>query len=199
MAKLDFSDDRVRLGVLLIVLVVVLAVAGVNLWKRGSVSGAASRSGRLEYEARNLPPLEMSSLGQASDASPESSGNPFTFRPPPTPTRNLTPPPTPTPRAPRAARPTPTPDIWLNAQGTPVPPPPPFNREFIGFFGPRPHKVAAFRKTGDEPGTVEIDVAEVGEVLDDIYIVREIGLESVMIGFVGYAPSEDQRVPLSEQ
>jgi hypothetical protein len=29
--------------------------------------------------------------------------------------------------------------------------------------------------------------------------VREIGLESVLIGFVGYDPSEDTRVPLSEK
>jgi hypothetical protein len=36
-------------------------------------------------------------------------------------------------------------------------------------------------------------------VLDDIFIVREIGLESVLIGFVGYDPSEDTRVPLSEK
>ena len=39
----------------------------------------------------------------------------------------------------------------------------------------------------------------VGDVLDGIYIVREIGLESVLIGFVGYARSEDTRVPLSEK
>ena len=45
----------------------------------------------------------------------------------------------------------------------------------------------------------EIDVAMVGDVLDDIFIVREIGLESVIIGFVGYALSEDTRVPLSDK
>jgi hypothetical protein len=38
----------------------------------------------------------------------------------------------------------------------------------------------------------------VGDVLDDVFIVREIGFESVIIGFVGYDPSEDTRVPLSE-
>ena len=60
-------------------------------------------------------------------------------------------------------------------------------------------QVAAFRKEGDEPGSNEIEVAMAGSVLDGIFIVREIGLESVVIGFVGYAPSEDTRVPLSEE
>jgi hypothetical protein len=57
--------------------------------------------------------------------------------------------------------------------------------------------VAAFRRKGEDSST-EIDVAIVGTVLDGVFIVREIGLESVVIGFVGYAPSEDTRVPLSE-
>ena len=47
----------------------------------------------------------------------ESSGNPFAYRMPPTPTRNLTPPPTPTPRGPRIARPTPTPRIARGVNG----------------------------------------------------------------------------------
>jgi hypothetical protein len=59
-------------------------------------------------------------------------------------------------------------------------------------------QVAAFRKTGPDPDLAEIEVAKVGDVMDGIFIVREIGLESVMIGFVGYDPSEDTRVPLSE-
>ena len=96
-------------------------------------------------------------------------------------------------------RPTPTPRIAFGEDGQPKPPPPPFNREYIGHFGPVPMQVAAFRKKGGEPGADQIDVGAVGTVLDDVYVVREIGLESVVIGFVGYAPSEDTRVPLSEK
>ena len=199
MAKFKLSDDRVRLGALLIVLVVVLAVAGVNMWKGSGISGAVSRTDSLDYQARNLPPLEVSGIGTGTERSADSGGNPFAYRPPPTPTRNLTPQATPTPRMVRTRPPTPTPKPWMGADGREMPPPPPFNREFIGYLGPVPRKVAAFRKKGIEPGSSEIEVALVGDVLDDIYIVREIGLESVMIGFVGYAPSEDQRVPLSEQ
>ena len=76
-------------------------------------------------------------------------------------------------------------------------PPPPFNREYIGYLGPTPMLVAAFRKPGQE--TVEVEIATVGEVLDEIYIVRAIGLESVTIGFIGYDASEDTSVPLSEK
>ena len=42
-------------------------------------------------------------------------------------------------------------------------------------------------------------MAIVGDIIDDIYIVRAIGLESVTIGFVGYDVSEDTSVPLSEK
>jgi len=37
-----------------------------------------------------------------------------------------------------------------------------------------------------------------GEILDKVFIIREIGHESVLIGFVGYDSSEDTRVPLAE-
>ncbi len=57
--------------------------------------------------------------------------------------------------------------------------------------------MAAFRKGGPESN--EIEVATVGDVLDDIFIVRAIGLESVTIGFVGYDVSEDTSVPLSDK
>ena len=96
-------------------------------------------------------------------------------------------------------RPTRAPRVALGADGQPKPPPPPFNREFIGYFGPAPVLVAAFRSSAGGAGSSQIDVAVVGDVLDGIFIVREIGLESVLIGFVGYDPSEDTRVPLSEK
>ena len=84
------------------------------------------------------------------------------------------------------------------SDGSIKPPPPPFNREFIGHFGPLDFQVAAFRVRGQDPDISEIEVATVGDVLDGIYIVREIGFESVMIGFVGYDRSEDTRVALAE-
>jgi len=198
-AKSKLGNERVRMAVLLAVLAVVAVVAVIRLHGGGGIGGGRSRSGELEYEARNLRPLQTDSIGRLDDRSVESGGNPFAFRPPPTPTPNLTPQPTPIPRPTMPPRPTPTPRISIGANGQPKPPPPPFDREYIGHLGPGLMQVAAFRREGDESGSSEIDVAAEGTVLDGIFIVREIGLESVVIGFVGYAPSEDTRVPLSEK
>lgn len=197
MVDLKLSDDRVRLAVLLVIFAVVAIFAAINLWERGTISGVSARRGPIEYESRDLPPLLVDGLDSEQQLSPESSGNPFAYRLPPTPTRNLTPPPTPTPSGPVIVRPTPTPRLARGSDGELLPPPPPFNREFIGYLGPAGLPIAAFRsRAGD---TTEVEVAWVGDVLDDVFIVREIGVESVTIGFVGYAPSEDQRVPLSEK
>jgi hypothetical protein len=199
MAESKPGNERFRLAVLLTVLaVLVVAAATRYLGGRGVVSGA-SRSAKLEYQARNLQPLNIGAIGRQDDQQVDSYGNPFAFRPPPTPTPNLTPPPTPIPRPTMPPRPTPTPRIAIGENGEPKPPPPPFNREYIGHFGPVKLQVAAFRKEGDEPGSNQVEVAAAGSVLDGIFIVREIGLESVVIGFVGYATSEDTRVPLSEK
>jgi hypothetical protein len=199
MAENKPGNERARLAVLLTVLAVVVVVAAIRYLGGGGVVGGSSRSEKLEYQARNLQPLETDAIGQRDGRQMESHGNPFAFRPPPTPTPNLTPPPTPIPRPTMPPRPTATPRIAIGDDGKPKRPPPPFDREYIGHFGPGLTQVAAFRKEGDEPGSNEIEVAMVGTVLEGIFIVRAIGLESVVIGFVGYAPSEDTRVPLSEE
>jgi hypothetical protein len=199
MAETKLSNERIRLAVLLAVLAAVAVVAAIRLLGGGVIGGGGSRSGELEYEARNLQPLQTDSIGRQDEQSVESGGNPFAFRPLPTPTPNLTPPPTPIPRPTMPPRPTPTPRIAIGDDGEPKPPPPPFDLEYIGHFGPGMTQVAAFRRQNQETNSSEIDVAIVGMVLDDIFIVRAIGLESVVIGFVGYAPSEDTRVPLSEK
>jgi len=193
------GDSRVRLAVLLGILVVLVVIVGVRLWSGRSLVGGSAKSGEIDYVARNLPSLELDELSSGGDEAAGSGGNPFAYRAPPTPTPNLTPPPTPIPRPTMPPRATRAPRVALGADGQPKPPPPPFNREFIGYFGPAPFLVAAFRDGRGEPGSSQIDVAVAGGVLDDIFIVREIGLESVLIGFVGYDPSEDTRVPLSDK
>jgi hypothetical protein len=193
------SAERVRLAILLMVLAAVVIVAALRFLGGGGIDGGVSSSAKLDYQARNLQALETGAIGRQDGEDLETHGNPFAFRPPPTPTPNLTPPPTPIPRPTMPPRPTPTPRIAMGENGQPKPPPPPFDREYIGHFGPLSMQVAAFRKEAQEPGSNEIDVAVVGSVIDGIFIVREIGLESVVIGFVGYAPSEDTRVPLAEK
>ncbi len=184
--------------VLLVILAVVVTVAGIRYWGGGGMVGNRESAEGLEYTARGLPSLELVELENTTPGSADSARNPFAFGPPPTPTPNLTPPPTRPPLATRPPRPTPTPRVARGVDGQPKPPPPPFDREFIGYFGPVELQVAAFRKSNSDSGSDDIEVAAVGDVLDGIFIIREIGLESVVIGFVGYDTSEDTRVPLSE-
>ena len=145
MAEGQADNERLRLAVLLTVLAVLVVAAATRYLGGGGVVGGSSRSAKLEYQARNLQPLEMESIGRQDSHELETHGNPFAFRLPPTPTPNLTPPPTPIPRPTMPPRPTPTPRIALGEDGKPRRPPPPFDREYIGHFGPVAMQVAAFR------------------------------------------------------
>jgi hypothetical protein len=189
--------EQIRLWAAVALVSAMLVVVGVQLLRgRGSTSGGSGRD-RITYELHNLPALE--SLEPGSDAAVvQFQRNPFIYGVPPTPTpRPVTPVPT-SPPVRRTPPPTPTPRTGLGADGKIMPPPPPFNRDFLGHFGPLQLQVAAFRKQGPDAEVAEVEVAKVGDVLDGIFIVREIGYESVKIGFVGYDPSEDTRVPLAE-
>jgi hypothetical protein len=194
------DTDRRRLLVLVAVLAVVLAVAAVRFVGRGSLTGGPAAADRLDYQPHDLPPLVSLETGDATDAAGGSSRNPFAFGQRPTPTPMPV-----TPRPTLPPRPTPTP------QPTPTPrpdgktPPVPFNREFIGFFGPARLKVAAFRSPPVERGgTPKIEVSVEGGVLPDArgrdyYIVHRIGLESVEIRYVGYEEEQDYEVvPLAK-
>jgi len=198
MVEAKISGDRLRLAVL-VGLLVVVAVVGVWYWGGGSLGGESRSTGEIDYVARSLPPLEIEEAAPEDVEAAGSVANPFAFRAPPTPTKNLTPPPTRIPRPTMPPRPRPTPRRAVGLDGNPKPPPPPFDREFIGYLGPASKPVAVFRRGGNDPLTSEIEVATVGDVINGVYIVREIGIESVLIGFVGYARSEDTRVPLSEK
>lgn len=197
MAAPSPNQKRRRQNILLAALAATVLVYAVIFLRSAGMTSGASGIESLDYTARNLPLLAMDRLGSDVGAEADSEGNPFAFRPPPTPTPNLTPPPTAAPRPTLPPRPTPTPRIALGLDGQPKPPPPPFDREYIGYLGPKPVPVAAFRKGGAD--SAEIEVAAVGEVLDDVFIVRAVGLESVTIGFVGYDVSEDTSVPLSDK
>jgi hypothetical protein len=78
-----------------------------------------------------------------------------------------------------------------------VPPPPPpvpprFTYKFIGVFGPTSSPIATFAREG------EIVNAHVGDILDQKFILRGIGIESVEIGFIGFPPEQRQRIPLGQ-
>lgn len=198
MADRKLTPEQIRLAVLLVILLVVVGVAVSRMLRGGGLSEVRSTRAAAEYTSRDLPALAEITAGDNADVEALTSRNPFTFGVPPTPTRNLTPPPTRVPLPTRPPRPTPTPRTYIGDDGNIKGPPPPFNREYLGYFGPPHLKVAAFRRPGDVPDTVKIDVGVEGEVLDDAFIIRQIGLESVTIGFVGYDISEDTRVPLAD-
>jgi len=197
-ADRKLKPEQLRMVVLLAVLVV---VGGFAVSRMVGSSGGVQVGGRqagAEYEARDLPRLAEISTWEDADVEAITSRNPFTFGAPPTPTRNLTPPPTRVPIPTRPPQPTPTPRLYMGEDGRVKGPPPAFERKYLGYLGPSYLKVAAFRRQGAEPSTTVVDVGAEGEILDDIFIIREIGHESVLIGFVGYDSSEDTRVPLAE-
>jgi len=171
----------------------VLAVLAVwFLTHRGGAKGGGGGSASgdtLAYQGRAIPVLETARMTPPPESTAGIGRNPFGYGVPPTPTRAPTlPPPSPRPTLP--PRPTPTPRWVEGLNGSRLPPPPPFTRQFIGAFGPDRLIVAVFRHDD------KVDVAIPGMVLDDTFIVRKVGYESVTIGFVGYPESEDVRVPL---
>ncbi len=189
--------EHVRLAVLVVVMVILAVVSLRLLGGRGGV-GSSVDDDRIAYEGHDLPVLESSERQNLEHDSAEFRRNPFIYgvRPTSTP-RPVTPVPT-RELVRRTPPPTRTPKIHRGEDGSVKPPPPPFNRDFIGHFGPIQLQVAAFRLQGEDPEISEVEVAKVGDVLEDVFIVREIGFESVIIGFVGYDQSEDTRVPLAE-
>ncbi len=196
MAKL--KDNRVRLLALVSLVAILAVVVVIRLVGRSGASAGGQQGDRISYTGHDLPALEVSDFAEVDQEAAEFRRNPFIYGARPTATpRPRTPVPT-RPLVRRTPPPTPTPRMARGADGSIKPPPPPFNREFIGHFGPLDFQVAAFRVRGQDPDISEIEVATVGDVLDGIYIVREIGFESVMIGFVGYDRSEDTRVALAE-
>jgi len=198
MADRKLTPEQLRLAVLVTILVIAGGFALSKMIRRGGLTEAGGRETGAEYTARDLPQLAEVSDSDGSEVEVLTSRNPFTFGVPPAPTRNLTPQPTRPPMPTRPPRPTPTPRIHIGSDGKEKGPPPPFVRKYLGYFGPNHLRVAAFRRPGSESGTTKIDVGIEGEVLDDAFIIREIGHESVLIGFVGYDISEDTRVPLAD-
>ena len=81
-------------------------------------------------------------------------------------------------------------------QGQEIPPPPPlppFTYKYLGTFGSARNPIASFSSEG------EIVNVRVGETFGGRFILRNIGIESVDIGFVGYPADRTQRVPVGGQ
>ena len=74
----------------------------------------------------------------------------------------------------------------------PEPVPPPFTYKYIGTFGSASNPIATFSGNG------EIINVRVGETIGGKFILKNIGIESVDIAFVGFPPNKTTRVPLGQ-
>ena len=106
--------------------------------------------------------------------------------PTPAPTATPLPPPPPAPGSAAFVGPLPPPLT------TPTPLPPEINFKFIGTFGPRDRPIAVLLM-GDQ-----LLNAHVGDVVFDRFILRNIGYESVDVGFVGYPPASTRRLGITQ-
>lgn len=187
-------SDSPRKVALLVLLLAALAVAVVWRLRPGLVQkvlpGGEARVSVGRFEVPHLPAAPAPQPGETHGPR----RNLFTFGAPPTPTPDPRPTPTPIPRptaTPGPPRPTPTPPGVLLPDGTRLPPPPPFPLAYLGWLGPRAKPVAVFRDGND------VLVAPVGSVVQDKFVVREVGPTTVTIGYLGYPENLTTQVPLA--
>jgi len=74
----------------------------------------------------------------------------------------------------------------------PAPVPPAFDYKYAGTFGTPKNPIATFTRNG------EIVNARVGDTIDNKFILRSIGIESVEIGFVGFPPTEHKTIGMGQ-
>ncbi|RLE22818.1 MAG: hypothetical protein DRJ61_00930 [Acidobacteria bacterium] len=188
------KPENLRLLILVGILVVAGGWLGIRMMGDSGLVGGESRAENLEWQGHSLPTLGSIEVGDEVASEARVDRNPFLYGPPPTPTPDPRPRPTPAavptrrPPPPRPS-PTPTPVGWTR--------PPNFTMEYLGNFGPPGRRVAVFRKQVGED--TKIKVAIEGGVVGKKFIVRQIDLESVIIGFVGFPEKEKTRVPLAEE
>jgi hypothetical protein len=75
-----------------------------------------------------------------------------------------------------------------------IPRPPAVTLRYLGNFGPKDGKIAVLASgTGQQ-----IWNARVGDVVDGKFVLREIGFESVLLGFVGFEDHPPARLAVGE-
>lgn len=153
-----------------------------------ATSTSTSTSPRRGQAARTDRPLVDEVVDLDLDALTPSSGrvsigrDPWRFRPKPAP------PPPPRVEPPRPIE-VPKP---IEAPPPPTGPQPPSTDHlaYLGSFGPRDRQLAVIR------GRDDLWVVRVGEIVEDSFSIENIGLESVDIGFVGFADVKPRRIGL---
>lgn len=192
MARIKMGGTNRQYALLAVLVVVAVAIGFYQLRQSGAGGPGAAAAGGVEFTPHQVPQLLAWKFTPGPERTSDGIRNPFVYGSPPTPTPNLTPRPTLPPRPTLVPRPTPTPNT-IHVGGRELPPPPPFDRDYIGYFGPKHRFVAVFRKGKN------VGVAVAGDVIADTYVLRKVGLESVTIGFVGYPEEVTTRVPLAKK
>jgi hypothetical protein len=150
--------------------------------------GSFGRRGEPQVTASDIPNLDPAALSAASPPVPGPSRSLFRFREPP--------PPPPPPKKPEPPKPIlPGDPRFIGPLPPPPPPPPPkppaIPFQFTGSFGPPSSPVAVLVEKGD------LTVVEQGDVVDGRFVIRNVGYESLEVGFVGFPPTEVQRIPIT--
>jgi hypothetical protein len=153
---------------------------------------AARRPARASREKKasveDVPFLTKDMLNPPRPRSGEGGRNIFDPRQP-----SPTPPPTPTPPPPPP--PVPGSSLFVGPLPppgpSPTPVPPAIRFKFIGTFGPKDQPIAVLLQ-GDQ-----LLNAHAGDVVFGRYILRNIGYESVQIGYVGYPPAVTQKLGIT--
>ena len=160
----------------------------------GEEERTASRGRARGPQEKKVDPDDVPSIS-VDDLNPprprragEPSRNIFDVREPtkpPPPTSTPLPPPPPVPGSGSFVGPMPPPTV------TPTPVPPEISFKFMGTFGPKDRPIAVLL-SGDQLLNARKD-----DVVFDRFILRNIGYESVDIGFVGYPPSVSKRLAIT--
>jgi hypothetical protein len=150
-------------------------------------SASFGRGNETRIAPEEVPDINSEAFANRPGRIADASRDLFKFRePPPQPRKYVPPPPQYIPPndsrfiGPRPPPPPPPP---------PVPPPIPF--QFTGTFGPRRQPVAVIVE-GDK-----LTIVKTGDVVDQKFINRNVGYESLDVGFVGFPEKEVRRLPLS--
>jgi hypothetical protein len=153
------------------------------LGSRGGPAGGGGSTGQRSVVGAEVEALRIGSLNRKTDVFTPGR-NLFQFGAPPR--KRVKPPPAPKPPPPQ-----PQPQVTQAAPQPVQPParrPPKIDFTYMGSFGPDGRKIAVFtdRET--------IYNAMVGEVIKDVFVVANIGFESVDIEFEGFPDAEPERL-----
>lgn len=153
----------------------------------GARSASFGRGKDSKISPEDVPDIDSEAFSNRPGRVAEASRDLFKFREPPPPPRIYVPPPPQyiSPNDPRFVGPRPLPP----PPPPPVPPPIPF--QFTGTMGPHKRPVAVIVE-GDK-----LTVVRTGDVVDSKFIIRNVGFESLDVGFVGFPENEVRRLPLT--